>query len=106
MKADFLAIGKELPRNKDLPQDSHKDEVIRELDCSVIEYLHQKILEKINSDVTEKGFSELRHFDTSRGVFTEGGPVFEGAGIKSKNHIQICIRNFNCIKGFLFPEIL
>jgi hypothetical protein len=37
-------------------------------------------------------------------VFTEGGPAFPGAGIQEKNHIQICIRNSNSIKGFFLPR--
>lgn len=55
-------------------------------------------------DTQEKAFSEYQHFDTTRGIFTEGGPAFEGAGIQMKNHIQICIRNLNCIKGFFIPR--
>jgi hypothetical protein len=55
-------------------------------------------------EIKEKGYSELSRFDTARGVFTEGGPAFEGAGIQTKNHIQICIRNENCIKGFFIPR--
>jgi hypothetical protein len=105
MKADFLTLGKDLPKNNDLPKDEFHDLVLRELDCAVIEYMHQKITEEIESDLVAKGYSELKHFDTTRGIFTEGGPAFEGAGIQTKNHIQICIRNLNCIKGFLFPEL-
>ena len=66
------------------------------------EYLHQKIEDAIKDDEAKKGYSEIKCFDTARGIFTEGGPVYEGAGIQTKNHIQICIRNLNCIKGFLF----
>lgn len=104
MKEDFYTIGKELPQNKNLPKDDYYDLILRELDCSVIEYLHQKIFEEINKDNRENGFSSLKHFDSARGVFTEGGPAFEGAGIQTKNHIQVCIRNFNCIKGFFIPR--
>ncbi|BAV08067.1 hypothetical protein SAMN05421788_103405 [Filimonas lacunae] len=104
MKVDFQALGSELPKNKDLPQSLYHDLVFRELDCAVIEYMHQKIEEKINLDIRRQGFSDLKHFDTARGIFTEGGPAFEGAGIQSKNHIQICIRNLNCIKGFFVPR--
>ena len=104
MKKDFITIGKALPQNKNLPKDQYYDLILRELDCSVIEYLHQKISEQIKTDLDEYGFSNYKHFDTVRGVFTEGGPAFEGAGIQSKNHIQICIRNFNCIKGFFIPR--
>jgi len=27
-----------------------------------------------------------------------------GAGFKEKNHIQICVRNRNCIKGYFLPR--
>lgn len=104
MKADFAFLNKPLPQNKDVPKDHYHDLILRELDCAVIEYMHQKIAEKINADVSKTGFSELKHFDSIRGVFTEGGPAFEGAGIQKKNHIQICIRNLNCIKGFFIPR--
>ncbi|HMP30798.1 MAG TPA: hypothetical protein PKD85_14425 [Saprospiraceae bacterium] len=104
MKADFITIGKEIPQNQDLRKDIHKDLILRELDCAVIEYMHQKIDEQIKEDIATNNFSYLKHFDTIRGVFTEGGPAFEGAGIQTKSHIQICIRNLNCIKAFFIPR--
>ncbi|MFA6058201.1 MAG: hypothetical protein WC756_08370 [Taibaiella sp.] len=104
MKSAFRVVGKELPQNKDLIKDEHQDLILRELDCAVIEYMHQKISEQIDLDLSTNGYSKLKHFDTARGVFTEGGPAFEGAGIQTKNHIQICIRNLNCIKGFFIPR--
>lgn len=105
LKNDLQVTGKALPRNKDLAKDKHHDLILRELDCAVIEYLHAKIGEKIKYDVNVKGFSDYKPFDTVRGVFTEGGPAFEGAGIQAKNHVQVCIRNINCIKGFFIPRI-
>lgn len=104
MNDAFLFAGKEIPENKNVPKDEHRDKVIRELDCAVIEYLHQKIEEEIVKNVALEKFSELKQFDTVRGVFTEGGPAFDGAGVQLKNHIQICIRNLNCIKGFFIPR--
>jgi len=104
MKKDFFLAGKTLPTNKDLPHDEFHDKILRELDCAVIEYLHQRIDEKIKKDLASQNFSELKPFDTVRGIFTEGGPAFDGAGIQLKNHIQICIRNLNCIKGFFIPR--
>ena len=104
LKKELEELGQILPTNRDVALDTFKDKLLRELDCMVIQYMHQKISEEIGKDITEKGFSELKHFDTSRGVFTEGGPVFEGAGIQKKNHIQICIRNKNCIKAFFIPR--
>lgn len=104
-KTDLSIAGQELPTNKDFRKDEHKDLIIRELDCAVIEYLHQKIAEKITLETQENGFSKLQPFDTVRGIFTEGGPAFDGAGIQSKNHIQVCIRNLDCIKGFFVPRV-
>lgn len=104
LKKDLAIAFEAIPKNRDHPKDIHHDLVYRELDCAVIEYMHQKIEEKIQKDISEKGFSNLKPFETVRGIFTEGGPVYEGAGIKEKNHIQVCIRNLNCIKGFFIPR--
>lgn len=101
MEKDFLSIGKDLPKNKDVKADVHKDLLIRELDCAVIQYLHQKIKEAKEKDPN----NSLNEFDTVRGVFIEGGPAFPGAGVQKKSHIQICIRNMDCIKGFFLPRI-
>ncbi len=100
MEKDFKNLGKTLPKNKDVKVDEHKDLLIRELDCAVIEYLHNQIKEEIVQNKT----SSLNEFDSARGVFTEGGPAYPGAGIQKKSHIQICIRNMNCIKGFFLPR--
>lgn len=37
--------------------------------------------------------------DSVRGVFTEGKPIYPGAGFDEKTHIQIVVRNQDCIKG-------
>lgn len=64
------------------------DNLRRPLDCAVINWVHS--LRKMEGQ---------RPFDTVRGVFTEGGPAYDGAGFSSKTHIQIAIRNSDCIKG-------
>jgi hypothetical protein len=69
------------------------DLLVRELDCAVIEKLHKK-----------RQNNKLRPFDSVRGVFTEGKELYPGAGFRDKNHIQICIRNPNCIKGYFLPR--
>ena len=77
----------------DLPSNS-KDELRRNLDCAVVRRLHT-ILE------TQK----LPAIDTVKGVFTEGEPVYRGAGFREKTHIQIAVRNPRCIKGvFRVPQ--
>jgi hypothetical protein len=104
MAESYELIGKKLPENRDLPHDKYQDKILRELDCVVIEGMHGEVLLQTENDLREKGFSRNKVFDSVRGVFTEGGPVFEGAGILEKSHIQSCIRNPNCIKGFFLPR--
>lgn len=104
LKLDMLSKNQELPKNKNLPGDQNNDMVLRELDCTVIEYLHRSIEENMQEEIATKGFTSLKPFDTVRGSFSEGGPVFEGSGIHAKSHIQVCIRNMNCIKGFFIPR--
>ena len=104
MKEEFRSIDKKLPINRNHSSDKYQGLIFRDLDCAVIEYIHEETDKKIKSQIEINGFSDLKRFDTTRGVFTEGGPAFEGAGIQSKNHIQICIRNTNCIKGLFIPR--
>ena len=47
-----------------------------------------------------------REFDSVKGVFWEGVELYPDAGFREKNHIQICVRNPNCIKGFFLPRKL
>ena len=102
MKEDLHIAGKELPKNKDLPKDQYHDLILRELDCAVIEYLHQKIDEQIKLDILEKGFSNYKHFDTVRGIFTEGGPAFEGAGIQKNKPYSNLYPEFKLYKRLLY----
>jgi len=69
------------------------DRLRRNLDCAVIRHLHT-ILET----------QGLPAVDTVKGVFTEGKPIYPGAGFDEKTHIQIVVRNQLCIKGVL-PSI-
>lgn len=64
----------------------------RELDCAVIRYAH-----KLAEDAGEK-------FDSVRAAFWEGEALYEGAGFRSANHIQLAILNQNCIKGIFLPR--
>ncbi|MDD4992583.1 MAG: hypothetical protein PHR83_10150 [Paludibacter sp.] len=104
MEANYEALGKEMPKNRDAKADVYYDKILRELDCSVIEFMHETIEQQIKDDIADNGYSTFKRFDSLRGVFTEGGPAFAGAGIQLKSHIQICIRNTNCIKGFFLPR--
>ncbi|MBY0511932.1 MAG: hypothetical protein K2P94_17490 [Rhodospirillaceae bacterium] len=66
----------------------------RHLDCAVIRRVHS-IVET----------SKLPRFDTVRGIFTEGRPIYPTAGFDEKTHIQIAVCNPDCIKGvFRVPK--
>jgi hypothetical protein len=77
------AEGRALPSNKGGP-----DRLMRNLDCAVINHLH---------NVRER--SSQKPFDTVRGIFLEGDPIYVDAGFRKKTHIQICVRSRDCIKG-------
>lgn len=42
-------------------------------------------------------------YQTVRDVFPEGKEVYPNAGFKDKDHIQICVRDLSCIKGYFRP---
>lgn len=105
MEANFQALKKPIPKNKDVKQDEHKDRLLRELDCALIEFMHEQIFSDYQKEIiANNGYTNVKLFDSTRGVFTEGGEAFPGSAIQMKNHIQICIRNFNSIKGFFLPR--
>lgn len=84
-----------LPIPKNIALQGNNDLLKRNLDCAVIETIHQ-----FNKE------TKKQEFDSVRGVFFEGMDLYENAGFKEKNHIQIAIRNPNCIKGFFIPREL
>lgn len=86
---------KDIPTNRSIG--GSEDLVMRRLDCAVIEYMHSQIEQQADAD------SAVRPFDSVRGAFWEGPELYPGAGFKSKNHMQICVRNPNCIKGYFRP---
>jgi len=85
--------GIKIPKN--LPLKENGDLLIRYLDCAVIESIHQ-----FNED------KKIKEFDSVRGVFFEGDDLYPNAGFKRDNHIQIALRNPNCIKGYFAPRTL
>lgn len=93
LKASKEKFGLKTPQNLPLVNDG--DLIKRHLDCAVIETIHQ-----FNKDTGKQ------QFDSVRGVFFEGKDLYENAGFKSNNHIQIAVRNPNCIKGYFIPREL
>jgi hypothetical protein len=104
MKAHYKKANWPLPINKDVTSDLNKDKLLRHLDCAVIEFMNDSIQSRVKLEIEKNGYSNFNVFDSVRGVFVEGGRIYDGAGIFEKSHIQICIRNPNCIKGFFLPR--
>ena len=94
LKQSFDKLGLDI---KDQLQNKAPDEggfnLIRPLDCAVIKNLHRIMFE--NGVV----------YDSVYGYFQEGNDAYSGAGIKEKSHIQLCVRNTDCIKGYFLPRL-
>lgn len=89
LKLDIAGLS--IPMNKNVG--SNTDLLLRNLDCAVIESLH-----------SQRSEDNQRPFDSVRGIFTEGEAIYPSSGFKEKTHIQLCIRNPNCIKGYFAPK--
>lgn len=82
-------VYKNLKKRKfELPRNHGKDLYKRDLDCFVINSLHNMGKYK---------------FDTVRSPFWEGYGLYKNSGFRTKNHIQICVINPKCIKGYFCP---
>ena len=83
----FQSNDLDLPRN----QPSHntdEDLTRRYLDCAVINHVHF-----LNNE------NNLDPYSTVRGVFVEGEPLYPGAAIRQRTHIQICVCDPSNIRG-------
>lgn len=74
-----------------MPQNTGKNGVWRHLDCAVIENMHAL---RSAANVS---------YDTVRGLFWEGDELYPDSGMKSRNHVQIAVRNTACIRGYFRP---
>jgi hypothetical protein len=77
----------------------------RKLDCAVINMVHELRAVTHTSDwqAANPETPPLHPYDTVRGAFWEGGPIYPGARIERKNHVQICVRNSANIIGYFRP---
>jgi hypothetical protein len=88
-------ILKEYSSKKSIPMPKNrmgKDHLLRDLDCVVINYLCEYSLSLFGHE-----------YDTVRGAFWEGTELYPGTSIKESDHIQICVRNLDCIKAVFIP---
>jgi len=87
LKKLYETAEKPLPENR-------PDKFLHPLDCVVINNLH-KIRE-------EDGLPPV---DSVKGIFQEPPVLYPGSAFMRKNHIQIAVRNTDCIKGvFRVPD--
>lgn len=101
--SEVIGHGGEIPVNKDLKSDVNSDKLLRMFDCAVINFLTSRMDHAFVLEMKSKGFSKSHAFDSVRGCFNEGGKI-EGMEIYEKTHIQIALRNMNCIKGVFLPR--
>jgi hypothetical protein len=83
--------------NLTLPRNSGKDLDLRHFDCAIVNFALQKLAEGGT------------HYDSVRCGFVEGMPVFDDGDlsteIRHQTHIQIAIRNPQCIVGTFRPTL-
>lgn len=78
----------EMPKNSggiDMP--------LRRLDKAVIEMVCKRQI-----------IDGMDEYDTVRGLFQEGPPVYQDSGFMRETHIQICVRNPSCIIAYFDPR--
>ncbi len=80
----MLEAGELMPQNKGNN---------KALDCAVIQYIHQS-----NRDEGKA------MYDTIRCAFQEGEEVYPGATASQRLHIQVCVLNPDCIRGYFLPR--
>ncbi|WP_313074942.1 hypothetical protein [Melaminivora sp.] len=90
LKKMYRSTGQKLPRNVGPTPDKGG----RLLDCLVIKTAHQ-----LRED------QHLPSYDSVRGPFLEGRPIYSTSGFRTHTHIQICVRNTQCIKGYFRPMV-
>jgi hypothetical protein len=64
---------------------------LRRLDCAVLNWYLDRAAERGQA------------YDSVRCGFLEGAPVYPGSGILRETHVQIAIRNLDCILGVFRP---
>ena len=77
----------------ELPKNRGREGKMRDLDSFVINEC---------IDLMKKRGDE---YDTVRGAFLEGEPVYPSAGFSRESHIQVAVRNSDCILGVFRPNI-
>jgi hypothetical protein len=65
-------------------------------------FLDNSVIETHCRLTVERGF---RKYDSVRGCFPEGSPIYAGSKIVDKAHVQIAVRNPTCISNLRLVEL-
>jgi hypothetical protein len=85
----YLKLLEEVVPGNRMPLNTGQELGARFLDKAVIETVHSMRKRR-----------RLRPYDAVRSVFHEGSQVYPSAGFRDRNHIQIAVKNPDCIKGY------
>ncbi|QXH51068.1 hypothetical protein KSS94_24540 [Pseudomonas fakonensis] len=80
-----------LPENR-LGFRGDPDNLKRYLDCAVFQSLH-----------SARTLVALAPYQSIRSPFLEGPELYPGTSFRQETHIQLCVRDIRCIKGFFRP---
>lgn len=81
MKGAYKTLARTLPVNR-------PEKFLHPLDCAVINYLHEI-----------RASNKQPPIDSIKAIFQEPPNLYPGSAFMEKNHVQIAVRNLDCIKG-------
>lgn len=87
VSSSYESVGKTLPKNRGGDEDFKG----RYLDCLVINYYLQEVASV--------------EYQTVRGAFAEGPPVYAGGMIFKETHVQVAVIDPSCILGVFRPNL-
>ncbi len=91
--------GTPIPENVNPARHPGNDNILRRLDCAVMNYLYTI------AQAAQESNPQSQPYATVRAMFPEGTELYPGAGFRDKTHIQVCVREPEQIRGvFRIPE--
>lgn len=88
------AQDREMPENEKAKV-GDSDLLLRYLDCAVMNFYMSQMDSAVDPDY---------HYQTVRGVFQEGSGAYPGAKIREKSHVQVAVRDPECVLGYFLPS--
>lgn len=90
----LLLIGRPVPQNSRAGEDD-TDTIVRKLDNAVFTFLH---------DIRANGAVPCLPFQAVRGAFHQGVEVAPNSGFHKGTHVQIALRDNDCVEGWFLPK--